>query len=181
MNPFRIVLANLPFAATPEQSVTLVEAAIAKASAKGAGLICFPECYVPGYRGPGKPVPPPDAVFLEQAWERTAAAAAKGNVAVILGTERVDGDSVLATALVIQRDGQRDGFQDKVQLDPSEDCLMRRAREGRFFERARWCLGSQFAMRDGAIRKRSAGPCGKARTSCFIRTSTRRNRGVTVL
>jgi predicted amidohydrolase len=44
-------------------------------------------------------------------------------VAVILGTERVVGDAVLASALVINRDGTMAGFQDKVQLDPSEDTI----------------------------------------------------------
>jgi predicted amidohydrolase len=42
-------------------------------------------------------------------------------VAVILGTERVAGGALLATALVIDRDGTLVGFQDKVQLDPSEE------------------------------------------------------------
>ena len=68
MSAFRIALANLPFPATPGQSVALAEQAIAKASLEGAGLICFPECFVPGYRVTGKPVPPPDSVFLERAW-----------------------------------------------------------------------------------------------------------------
>ena len=49
--------------------------AIVRASDEGAGLICFPECFVPGYRGRGKAVPPPDAGFLERAWETIAAAA----------------------------------------------------------------------------------------------------------
>ncbi len=42
---------------------------------------------------------------------------------MILGTERVVGDAVLASALVINRDGTVAGFQDKVQLDPSEDTI----------------------------------------------------------
>jgi predicted amidohydrolase len=40
---------------------------------------------------------------------------------VILGTERVADHGLLATALVINRDGTIAGFQDKVQLDPSEE------------------------------------------------------------
>ena len=45
----------------------------------------------------------------------------EGNLAVVLGTERVVDDALLATALVINRDGTIAGFQDKVQLDPSEE------------------------------------------------------------
>jgi predicted amidohydrolase len=60
-------------------------------------------------------------VFLEHAWSTIAAAAAKANLAVILGTERVVDKTLLITALVINRDGTIAGFQDKVQIDPSEE------------------------------------------------------------
>jgi predicted amidohydrolase len=99
----------------------LAEQAIAEASRQRAGLICFPECFVPGYRGMGKAVPPPDAAFLERAWSAIAAAAAKASVAVVLGTERIVEGALLATALVVDRDGTIAGFQDKVQIDPSEE------------------------------------------------------------
>jgi len=99
----------------------LARRAIAQASIERAGIICFPECYVPGYRAMGKLVPPPDPAFLERAWSAIRAAAAKANLAVVLGTERVVDHALLASALVINRDGTIAGFQDKVQLDPSED------------------------------------------------------------
>ena len=121
MSIFRIALANLPFPATREQSIALAAQAVAQASTEGAGLICFPECFVPGYRSVGKIVPPPDPVFLEHAWSVIAAAATTANIAVVLGTERVVNGSVLITALVIDQDGRIAGFQDKVQLDPSEE------------------------------------------------------------
>jgi predicted amidohydrolase len=49
------------------------------------------------------------------------AAAAKANVAVILGTERIESDALLISAVVFGRDGTVLGFQDKAQLDPSEE------------------------------------------------------------
>jgi predicted amidohydrolase len=118
---FRIALANIRFPATPEESVRLAEEAIAQASIERAGIICFPECFVPGYRAMGKPAPPPDPAFLERAWSAIASAAAKADVAVVLGTERILDNSLLATVLVINRDGTIAGFQDKVQIDPSEE------------------------------------------------------------
>ena len=121
MSTVRIALANIQFPATPEESVALAEQAIAQASIERADLICFPECFIPGYRGLGKLVPPPDPVFLERAWSVVAGAAAKANLAVVLGTERVVDDALLITALVVNRDGTIAGFQDKVQLDPSEE------------------------------------------------------------
>jgi predicted amidohydrolase len=130
----RIALANLRFPASPEDSVVLARQAIAQASAEQAEIICFPECFVPGYRAAGKAVPPPDPVFLERAWSSVAAAAAEANVAVVLGTERVVDGALLATALVINPDGTFAGFQDKVQLDPSEEGTYSFGSERRIFQ-----------------------------------------------
>jgi predicted amidohydrolase len=118
---YRIALANVRFPATPEESITLAQQAIAQASIEHAGLICFPECFIPGYRARGKPVPPPDPAFLERAWSAIAAAAAIAAVAVVLGTERVVDGTLVITALVVNRDGTIAGFQDKGQIDPSEE------------------------------------------------------------
>ena len=121
MSTARIALANLRYAASAEESVALVVCAIGEAA--GADVVCFPECYVPGYRAAGKGVPPPDPVFLERAWSTVAAAARKSNAGVVLGTERLVDGALLASALVVDRDGTIAGFQDKVQLDPSEEGL----------------------------------------------------------
>lgn len=121
MSTFRIALANIQFPSTPEESVALVEHAVTQASAAGAGIVCFPECFVPGYRAEGKRVPSADRRFLERAWSVIAAAAGKADVAVILGTERLVAEGLLISALVINRDGTLAGVQDKVQLDPSEE------------------------------------------------------------
>ncbi len=123
MTAFRIALANLRFPVSRDESVVLAEQAIDRASSEGAGLICFPECFIPGYRGAGRPVPPPDPAFLEHAWSVVAAAAARARLAVVLGTERVVNEALRATALVVDRDGTIAGFQDKVQVDPSEDSI----------------------------------------------------------
>jgi predicted amidohydrolase len=123
VNAFRIALANIRFPATAEESVTLAETAIVQASTQGVGLLCFPECFVPGYRATTKQLPPPDSAFLERAWRAIAAAAAKADLAIVLGTERVVDNALLATALVVNRDGTMAGFQDKVQLDPSEEAI----------------------------------------------------------
>lgn len=120
MNPFRIALANLRFPATPEESIALAVQAIEQASSGEAQIVCFPECFVPGYRV-GKAVLPPNAAFLERAWSVIAAAAAKAAITVVLGTERFDDGALVLTALVINPDGSFAGFQDKVQIDPSEE------------------------------------------------------------
>ena len=123
MSTVRIALANIRCATTPDESVALAQDAIERASTEKAIIVCFPECYVPGYRAPDKTVPPPDAAFLERAWSSIAEAAAAANVAVVLGTERLVDGAPRITALVIDRDGTIAGFQDKVQLDPSEESI----------------------------------------------------------
>lgn len=121
MNPFKIALANIRFPSDSDESITLARQAIAEAASQGARIICFPEGFVPGYRGLGMIVPPPSVEFLERAWNAIAEAAATARVTVILGTERLRDDALLLTALVIDADGSRAGFQDKVQIDPSEE------------------------------------------------------------
>lgn len=127
MTQVRIALANLRFPKTPEESVTLASKAVAEAARLGAAIVCFPECFTPGYRAPHTHVAPPDADFLEHAWAAIAAAARDANIAVILGTERVTAQGVGIAALVIDSRGRVAGFQDKAQLDPSEDNLYVRA------------------------------------------------------
>ena len=121
MATVRIALANLDFPPSPEASVQMAEAAIADAAMAGAGVVCFPETYVPGYRGATTAVAPPDAAFLERAWAAVAAAAGRHGIGVILGTERVTSRGLLISALVLNPDGTIAGFQDKVQIDPSEE------------------------------------------------------------
>ncbi len=120
-NTFRVALANIRFPGSPAESVELARAAVAEASVAGAGIICFPECFVPGYRSAGRALPPPDAEFLESAWSAVADAARRAQVMVVLGTERLVAGKLVASAIVINADGSTAGFQDKVQIDPSEE------------------------------------------------------------
>ena len=108
----RIALANFPFPASPEESVSLAEHSIGQAASERAGIVFFPECFIPGLRGVGKKVSAPDAAFLEAAWASIARAAAVSNVGVVLGTERIADGALLASVLVINPDGTQAGFQD---------------------------------------------------------------------
>ena len=118
INLVRIALANVRFPGSLGESVQIAAQAIEGASVAGAEVICFPECFVPGYRAVGRNVAAPKAELLEQAWSAIAQEAAKRGVAVVLGTERLFDDALIATALVVNADGSLAGFQDKVQIDP---------------------------------------------------------------
>lgn len=121
MTTVRVALANLEYPATPDESIRLAGRAIVEARAAGAAVICFPESYIPGYRTATRNLPPPDELFLERAWAAIAAAAGANSIAVILGTERLVDGRLRISTLVVNPDGTVAGFQDKVQLDPSEE------------------------------------------------------------
>jgi predicted amidohydrolase len=133
MTTFRIALANLRFPATPDESIRSAEEAIGRAGTEEAGIVCFPECYVPGYRARDRNVPPPDQAFLDAAWARIATAAKRANIAVVLGTERVETGPPIATALVIDRDPTLIFFQSQLLPVPSAEPMFGRGRERRVF------------------------------------------------
>jgi predicted amidohydrolase len=123
MSTVRIALANIRIPSSPEDSVSLACTAIAEAGRRGAEVICFPECFVPGYRWPNVEIPPSDEAFLTQAWKAVADAARSAHVAVILGTERMTDRGLQISACVFNPDGTIAGWQDKGQLDPSEEVI----------------------------------------------------------
>jgi predicted amidohydrolase len=131
---FRIALANSRHPGSPDDSVEIACAAVLEAGRAGARVLCFPECFVPGYRSAGRVMPPPSAEFLERAWARVADAANTARLSVILGTERLIGAALLASTVVIDASGSILGFQDKVQLDPSEDGTYTPGTERRVFQ-----------------------------------------------
>jgi len=123
MRTVRIALANSRVPVSPEESVSLATSAIAAAGQHQARVICFPECFVPGYRWPGAASPAPNPAFLARACAVVAEAAKAAQITVILGTERVTDRGLQITACVIDADGTIAGWQDKGQLDPSEESI----------------------------------------------------------
>jgi predicted amidohydrolase len=116
----RIALAAVPYPASPEEAVAQVARSVTEAARKGAAIVAFPEASMPGYRGLGRDPGAVSDAFLEHAWRKIAEVAAAENIAVVLGTERRIANRLRLTALVIDSGGRLVGFQDKVQLDPSE-------------------------------------------------------------
>lgn len=121
MATVRLALANLPFPDDHDDAVRRACAAVEAAGEAGALVVCFPECYVPGYRTTDRPGVPPTAAALDDAATRVAAAARAAQVAVALGTERIVDERLRITTAVIDRDGTLLPWHDKVQLDPSEE------------------------------------------------------------
>ncbi|HTU59818.1 MAG TPA: carbon-nitrogen hydrolase family protein, partial [Polyangiales bacterium] len=137
MTDIRLALANIEIPASPEDALERALAAIAQAASAGARVVCFPEAYIPGYPwGERRPqdVKDVNASFLQQAHERVARAAGQHEIAVLLGTERYVSQKPRLTVLVVKADGRVAGFQDKVQLDPSEDARYEPGSERHVFD-----------------------------------------------
>jgi predicted amidohydrolase len=117
----RIALATLPFEGSIAGAVARVRDALREAADRGARVVCTPENYLPGYRGAGPSVEPPDADALGEALERVGEHARAAGVALVLGAELPTERGLLMSAVVYDAAGRRVGRQDKVQLDPSED------------------------------------------------------------
>lgn len=134
MTDIRIALANIEIPKSPEDAVERALLAIAQAASAGARVVCFPEAYVPGYPWGARRPDDVNAGFLQQAHERVARAAGQHRIAVLLGTERYVSRMPRLTVLVVKPDGEVAGFQDKVQLDPSEDARYEPGSERHIFE-----------------------------------------------
>ena len=115
--------------------------AIAEAAKADANIICFPEAFVPSYRLGPHAVEPCDPKFLEYAVAQISVATRDANLTVILGTERIVQGGLRITSLVLNSDGTMQGWQDKVQLDPSEDQLFRPGTERRIFKAGELIFG----------------------------------------
>jgi predicted amidohydrolase len=117
----RIALATLRFRPNPDNALRAIVDAMREAAAQNARIVCTAECYLPGLRGVGLDVAAPDADFLARAERTIRETAAATGVAAVVGVERVTTAGLIASAMIVARDGQLLGFQDKVQIDPSEE------------------------------------------------------------
>lgn len=116
-----IALASPPVARSVADGLQKVEQCLASASAQGAGIICFPEAYLPGLRGLDFAVPDFDHMLQGQTLSTVATLATTYRIAVIMGMERYVETGRQIVSYVIDRHGVILGCQTKNQLDPTED------------------------------------------------------------
>jgi predicted amidohydrolase len=119
----RIGLASPRPAATREEGLATVGRFLAEAAGRGAAIVCFPETFLPGYRGPvfPAPPPPPDQAAQERALAGVRALAREHRVAAIVGMEWASSAGLLNVAFVIDADGAIQGRQTKNQIAPEEE------------------------------------------------------------
>src|SRR3954468_12548509 len=115
-----IALASPRIASSVEEGLEKIKHCMSEASAQGAQIVCFPEAYLPGLRGQDFEVPAFDQAQQEQVVQAVAQWARTYKVATILGMEWLAGAGRQIVALVVDTQGQIQGYQTKNQLDPTE-------------------------------------------------------------
>ncbi len=116
-----IALASPRIASSIDDGLDKIKQLLSKSSDQAADIVCFPEAYLPGLRGQDFEVPPYDRKNQEMVEHTVAEWSRMYKVATILGMERVTESGRQIVALVIDSDGQIQGYQTKNQLDPTED------------------------------------------------------------
>lgn len=116
-----IALASPRIATSVDDGLEQVRTMMADAAGQGAGIVCFPEAYLPGLRGQDFEVP----VYTEADEARARAAirtwARDYKIAAIAGMEHIAPLGRQIVAVVIDATGQLLGMQTKNQLDPTEE------------------------------------------------------------
>jgi predicted amidohydrolase len=118
-----VALASPCVASTLDKGLDKVKRFLSEASAQGAGIVCFPEAYLPGLRGLDFEVPPFDQAQQERVLRAVAQWARQYHVATVLGMEWHSSVGRQIVAVVLDAGGEMKGYQTKNQLDPSEDRL----------------------------------------------------------
>jgi predicted amidohydrolase len=117
----KIALASPAVSSSLDHGLQKIERLMQEASARGAGIVCFPEAYLPGLRGQDFDVPDFDREAQERGLRSVTAWAKTYKVATILSMEHIAGAGRQIVACVIDNEGRLQGVQTKNQLDPTED------------------------------------------------------------
>jgi predicted amidohydrolase len=116
-----IALASPRVASSLDEGLDKIERLLSDASAEGAEVVCFPEAYLPGLRGQDFEVLLWGQTQQEGVLKFVAQSARTYKVATILGMERLTEAGRQIVAVVIDAQGEIQGYQTKNQLAPSED------------------------------------------------------------
>lgn len=117
----RIGLASPQVATNREEGLATTERFLTEAAARGVAIVCFPETYLPGYRGLDFMPPPMDQSAQEHALQSVCDVARRHRIAVIMPMEWASPAGLLNLAFVVNADGTIQGSQTKNQLAIEEE------------------------------------------------------------
>jgi predicted amidohydrolase len=124
MNPaseLKIALASPRLSTSFEDGLEKVRKFVAASSGAGASVVCFPEAYLPGLRGHDFDVWNYTEAHQERVLKEAAGWAREFKITTILSMEKIVRNGRQIVAVVFDERGNRQGFQTKNQIDPSED------------------------------------------------------------
>jgi predicted amidohydrolase len=116
-----IALASPSVATSIDNGLEKIKRLVSDAAAQGAQIVCFPEAYLPGLRGQDFEVPAYDLPEQERALQAVQQWARAYKVATIMGMEWLTTAGRQIVAVVVDAQGQVQGYQTKNQIDPTED------------------------------------------------------------
>ncbi len=117
----KIAVASPPLPKSISDGLFWLEKLAKEAAGKDAGIICFPESFIPGYPLDEYERESPSPEKMQHALDVARRIAAENNIAIILPMDWYDGSGFYNIAHVISNTGEVLGYQAKNQLDPSED------------------------------------------------------------
>jgi len=130
----KIALASPPIPPSLHDGLTQLEKLVKEAATQQAGIICFPESYLPGYPGMAYSQEDRTAKSLEAALHKVCAIASQNSIAIIVPMDWHTPAGLQNVAQVISAKGEVLGYQTKNQLDPSEDAIWVPGTERHIFE-----------------------------------------------
>ena len=117
----RIGLASPRAAASREEGLAAAERFLAEGASRGAAIVCFPETFLPGYRGLDFPTAPRDQEAQERALQAVCELARRHRIAAIMPMEWESPAGLLNLAFVVNADGTVQGRQTKNQVAVEEE------------------------------------------------------------
>lgn len=118
---FRIALASPPLVGSIHGALAWVERFVSEAAVANAQVVCFPESFIPGYRGEEFEVDAHDPEGLRAARDRVCALAAQHELGIIIPMDWDCPEGIHNVAFGVSERGELLGCQTKAQLGPSED------------------------------------------------------------
>lgn len=111
-----------------------LEILVKQAAEAGAGIICFPESYLPGYPGMGYAPEDRTQIKLQEALDTVCEIAKQSAIAIIIPMDWHNTAGLQNLAFVVSSKGEVLGYQTKNQLDPTEDEIWIAGTERQLFE-----------------------------------------------
>ena len=130
----KIAVASPPIINSLSLGLHWLERLAQEAASNGAGIICFPESYLPGYPGMGYSNEDRSHGNLQAALDNVCRIAAENAIAIIVPMDWHRDGRLHNLAFVVSEKGEVLGSQTKNQLDPSEDTWWTPGTERSIFE-----------------------------------------------